>query len=561
MKTHEQNVKQQLKTESQDFDFTSLLSQIEDGKFSSVLSEAILNDIDKDTEIFSMSDEGEHKVAPLLRNTELPKVPPTHNSMNQMNVIEKMKKPQIIPLPPPQNSYKTSLDESLTTADFLRAQSSMRMDHPYNHLDINTQRTHRRMGEPLMATKKRVRKQDRTPEEKIQSKRERNRQHARNTRVRKKAYIENLKRTVDSLLKAKVSQEAEQKLEADCRAHRKMQRYKVLTCFMNYRVTGVVDPNKWNAILEPGFICVLPVTPYRSYPKTEIQANRRTIIGTIGMQVEAQSIQLFLESIGRGSEQWQRTFNLPKYDRHQWTTKLVCNIPNESFIAPDSDVIVAKWKFQTVHAVGNGSSSEIEVDGMAYCTFSMFNKLSKIELCFDVLGTIQSLKDALGPRLMNTIPQTIEKAKKESREPVAITEAKAPYNIVFVNEKWSELFGYGMEEIIGEPLSIIEGLKTENDELSNLMRSVEMGQPCSAVTHTYKKDKESFKSYLRMYPLLSAESTASHFLGYFELIPDLPPSVFHTAPPVQKSPMPFIAPSQTIPQEYAIPESTGSIPI
>ncbi|CAM9582523.1 unnamed protein product, partial [Heterosigma akashiwo] len=68
----------------------------------------------------------------------------------------------------------------------------------------------------------------------------------------------------------------------------------------------------------------------------------------------------------------------------------------------------------------------------------MYNKLQKVELCFDVLGTIQSLKDALGARLMNTIPQTIEKAKKEVREPTFICETQAPFKLVHANERWGE---------------------------------------------------------------------------------------------------------------------------
>eukprot|EP00957_Ditylum_brightwellii_P182146 13877737-Ditylum_brightwellii.AAC.1 len=40
---------------------------------------------------------------------------------------------------------------------------------------------------------------DMTPEEKLKANRDRNREHARNTRLRKKAYLEKLKVTVDEL--------------------------------------------------------------------------------------------------------------------------------------------------------------------------------------------------------------------------------------------------------------------------------------------------------------------------------------------------------------------------
>jgi PAS domain S-box-containing protein len=541
---------QSLFQENHEFDFASLLSHMEDNKLGTTLSEVILNDMDKDSELVPIHIEDcDQKLSNHLEKIS-----------SNGNFIKNLQQQQFGPRRSnkPMNSPSTMItDESLTSIDFIRGQTSMtnlNMD-----FDEKMAKSQMKLAD---AQRKKCRKPEKSIQEKLQSKRERNRQHAKNTRVRKKAYIETLKTTVDSYLKTKAVQDAELKLQAEHHAQVKLSRYKTLCCFMNYRVLGYVEPFKWNTILEPGFTCILPVTPYRSCPKVEIFSNRRVIVGVSGMQAESQSIQLFLECIGKGSPKWQQTFALPKHERLKWSPKFICDVPYESFITQDNHTAVAKWRIRTINAVVNGAASEIEIQGMSYCSFSNFNKLVNFELSFDVLGTIQSLKDALGPRLMSSIPNTLEKAKKENREAIVITESKSPYNIIFVNSKWVEMCGFTEDETIGQSLSIIQGPLTEKDELLGLMRMVEQKQPCSAVVHNYQKSGKIFLNYFRVYPISSSDSSLIYFLGYMEIVPDSSQLIYgNTASPPQLFPSYSVPATQTHLSGYSSPDKSCGVPI
>jgi len=542
---------QSLFQEQQDFDFTSLLSQIEDGKHGLSLGEGILPDMqmDKESELVPMHEESELKISQLLGHTDSINFSKSLGVLGSQNFQTRKSKFPLARLITP--------DESLTTADFLRAQNHM----PTNQLDVDMKYPKNSL-QSCDPSRKKTRKPEKSIQEKLQSKRERNRQHARNTRVRKKAYIETLKSTVESYLKTKAVQDHELKLQAEHHAQMKLARYKIFSCFMNYRISNQVELSKWNSILEAGFSCVLPVTPYRFCPKAEIFTNRRVIIGATGMQAESQSLQLFLDTIGKGSAKWQHTFNLQKHERLKWMTKFICEIPYDSFITHDNSMAVSKWKLRTVNAVVNGSSSEIEIQGMSFCNFSIHNKLVNLELCFDVLGTIQTLKDALGPRLMSSIPNSIEKAKKETRDALVIIEPKSPFKITFVNEKWSSVCCFKDEEAIGQPLSILYGPLTEKDDMLNMLRRCELKQPSSAVVHTYKKTGEVFLNYFRFYPLISSESGQLFLMGYLEVIPETPTHQQSNISVPSKSFPPYLmTQSQPVLNGYSSSENSCSIPI
>jgi len=122
-----------------------------------------------------------------------------------------------------------------------------------------------------------------TVEEKKQSARDRNREHAKCTRLRKKAYVNKLKELVDGLHAERNEDERKRRVEVQKLAEMHETRRQVVHTFLGYHASYESDPSKWSRILETGdgkedgevFKLKQPVTPYRSFSRCEIQKVRR----------------------------------------------------------------------------------------------------------------------------------------------------------------------------------------------------------------------------------------------------------------------------------------------
>jgi len=107
------------------------------------------------------------------------------------------------------------------------------------------------------------RRQNLTPDERAKQNRDRNREHARNTRLRKKAYVEELKRTLTELVTQRDANEMEQRRVAQRELEQREVRFRVAEEFMKLRGDNQRSTARWAAILENEFTFTLPVTKYR----------------------------------------------------------------------------------------------------------------------------------------------------------------------------------------------------------------------------------------------------------------------------------------------------------
>lgn len=121
-------------------------------------------------------------------------------------------------------------------------------------------------NDPAAAKAARARRATLTADERARQNRDRNREHARNTRLRKKAYVEELKRTLTELVSQRDAADLEKRLEKQRDLEVREVRYRVMEEFLKLRARGA-EPNllaRWVAILEDGFTLTLPKTTYRS---------------------------------------------------------------------------------------------------------------------------------------------------------------------------------------------------------------------------------------------------------------------------------------------------------
>lgn len=344
-------------------------------------------------------------------------------------------------------------------------------------------------------------------EEKLRSNRERNREHAKNTRIRKKAYVERLKITVDELCRERDTLVSERATSANLMVEIHSKRVDVLRSLFALRASYHVNQRRelWSSLLdECCFTCRLPVTPYQSFPSSEVQVSncQRTIVGVDAMMNDVASNAVFLDSI----------VNRQRYPKGKikFHYKLVTD---ETPIAGNQ--LMARWSMQTLNAKQCGAQNELHQNGMLFCKFNSSHKIASLEMMFDVMAFMLQVKMALGYDNFNdvVIPNTVKTCTKEFYYPMVMTSADRPYTITKVNERWEKLTGYKSEEVVGKSsCSILQGDDTTNEELDLLMRPVMFKRPSSAMVTNYTKSGRRYRGYLMLYPL-STDSIISHYLG------------------------------------------------
>ena len=108
----------------------------------------------------------------------------------------------------------------------------------------------------------------------LMQKRDRNREHARSTRLRKKAYVNKLKELLDALHVERSEDDRKRRVAVQKLAEIQDLRRKVVQTFFAYHASCERNITKWRMILEEDFWLKQPVTPYRSFRRCEIEKVR-----------------------------------------------------------------------------------------------------------------------------------------------------------------------------------------------------------------------------------------------------------------------------------------------
>eukprot|EP01038_Epipyxis_sp_PR26KG_P006499 gene6499-8934_t len=336
---------------------------------------------------------------------------------------------------------------------------------------------------------------------------EKNREHAKNTRIRKKNYIESLKENIKFLTAEREKLDHDRKMALSKLAEQAMIRKKVLQTMFYYRATNELDPDKWSTILEENYTMVMPITPYRSFPSSEVIDSQRHIKGIHETILDTASLNLMLQSIGT-----------PQDDSGKIIVQYFSGA-NESVVADNT--FMCKWHMITLNAVQRGAKYEITKQGMIKAVFSNQNKLLHVEFTFDVMSFMQQLRRASRRSEFLVIPNNQQLAEEESMEARVITEATPPYRITYVNKKWTEVFGYTSNQAIGKTCKFLQGLDTEQDRLVELMARVRRNLPAMAILSNYTQNKTKIRNWVRIFPLY-AKNRVSHFLGIMEKVVEVP---------------------------------------
>jgi PAS domain-containing protein len=358
-------------------------------------------------------------------------------------------------------------------------------------------------------------------DERAQQSRDRNREHAKNTRLRKKAYVYKLKELVDHMVHTKDLELDESKaIAVNLQTQQSLKRSAAVN-FLNYRANNVRSKSKWAEVASEDITVLLPITPYRYFPKSEIFDGRRRLLGHESLVIDSASINLMMESIGQGTSQWMdwaRRDCFPRLSYEMSTTDVVS--AGDTVICRFMITVSHQQPTQNSSSISNNSlkSSLLAQPGMLYCKFDSHNRVATAEIVYDVMNFINQLQRFPGFSSTSTIvPNTIEMALTESSEARAILSSFPPYPILFVNNAWAAQTGYSQMDAEGkEFLKYFEPGSPELTQTLNLIRACGVSIPGRFVVHNSKSKLalrgriESY--YLKMLPLASEAGINSHIL-------------------------------------------------
>jgi len=357
-----------------------------------------------------------------------------------------------------------------------------------------------------------------TPDMRQKANRERNREHAKNTRLRKKAYLETLKCTVNDLCQERDTLVTERAGAASILVEMNNTRTEVLMSFFALRSANEKRRQLWASILdESSFSCILPVTPYRSFPASEVQVSKcqRTVLGIDGMMSDTASLHVLVNTL---------------VDRSRFPTASIAFrytlVTEEAVVAGNQ--MMARWVMQTLNATQCGARTEVSKQGMLCCKFNSAHKIVGLELMFDVMALMLQLKQAAGSETFSVIPNTVQTCQRSFDTPMVMILADEPYTIVQVNKLWEDMSGYKADEVVGKTsCRILEGGQTDVYAVSVFMNEVRFKRPTSAMILHYKKSGERFKNFFLAYPL-STDSRITHYLIFTSHVGDISPSITDT---------------------------------
>jgi PAS domain S-box-containing protein len=111
----------------------------------------------------------------------------------------------------------------------------------------------------------------------------------------------------------------------------------------------------------------------------------------------------------------------------------------------------------------------------------------------------------------------LESVITNTDDSILITEAE-PFDepgprIIYVNNAFTKMTGYTADEVIGKTPRILQGPKTDREELNKLSAAIRKWQPYEATLLNYKKNGEEFWLHISINPVADAAGWYTHWIA------------------------------------------------
>lgn len=225
-------------------------------------------------------------------------------------------------------------------------------------------------------------------EDKLLQSKNRNKEHARNTRLRKKLYIEKLKKYVDEMtsIQHQLTEKRQSLGRVIYEEHIKKQSQAQL--FLNYLSAKLLDSKVWNNVIDQNFIFQCPIMNYRFSQCGDVENNYRVIKGIQSFLLEILYTSLMLRKIGKGTYEWFQ------YMLRNNTTpsRLIYDV--KSMVCAH-DTLYLTYSMQTENPYPEIPSTYCIQSGMMQFRFNAENKITCVISTFDTSSFSQQLMSAM----------------------------------------------------------------------------------------------------------------------------------------------------------------------
>ena len=89
----------------------------------------------------------------------------------------------------------------------------------------------------------------------------------------------------------------------------------------------------------------------------------------------------------------------------------------------------------------------------------------------------------------------------------------APLSILYVNQAFERMTGYSRVEVLGRSPGLLQGPKTERQQVERIHRAISRNEPVQATLTNYRKDGTEFHVELHIVPLPTAEGHPRRWLS------------------------------------------------
>lgn len=134
-----------------------------------------------------------------------------------------------------------------------------------------------------------------------------------------------------------------------------------------------------------------------------------------------------------------------------------------------------------------------------------------------VKGLLETRRYSLAARRRHEQLELYRRTMDGANVGITVADASVPdLPLVYVNDGFAEITGYGGSEAIGRNCRFLQGERTDQATVDRIRRALEAEEPVSVEILNYRKSGEPFWNDLDIMPVTDDAGTVTHFLGFQE---------------------------------------------
>lgn len=103
---------------------------------------------------------------------------------------------------------------------------------------------------------------------------------------------------------------------------------------------------------------------------------------------------------------------------------------------------------------------------------------------------------------------------EQSRIGIIVTSVSGDQPILYANQAFADLTGYGLDEVMGRNCRFLQGADTAPESVAELRDAIGQGRTVVIELLNYRKDGSAFWNQLHVHPILGTDGRPEYLLGY-----------------------------------------------